>query len=138
MNYAEISKETFQHLYAAYAELRKSALDLKLLSLVELRVAQINGCAYCCNMHSLEARKAGVTQSVLDKLPGWKLSSAFDKQQKIALHWAEAVTLLSDDLGLLRSELQEYFSEKELVDLTTAISVMNMFTRIAITMGDQH
>ncbi|WP_434777197.1 carboxymuconolactone decarboxylase family protein [Neisseria sp. Ec49-e6-T10] len=138
MNYEQISKDVMKHLYQAHEMLTQSELEPQLRALVELRVSQINGCAYCCAMHAHEARQLGIEQTVLDRLSGWSLSSAFNDQQKIALAWAESVTQFLPNRHDLLAELHSHFSEKEIADLTLVISLMNAFNRIAISIGDHH
>lgn len=138
MDYIKISQETIGHLYKAHASVRKSEIDTKLLALTDLRISQLNGCAYCCGFHSNELRTFGITQSILDQLSGWKHSNAFDQKQKLALEWAEAITKMEPDLSIIRKKLETIFSEKELVDLTASISIMNTLNRLRITLGDNH
>lgn len=138
MDYVKISQETIGYLYKSHASVRKSEIDIKLLALTDLRVSQLNGCAYCCSFHSNELRAFGIEQSVLDKLSGWKLSNAFDEKQKLALEWAEAITKMEPNLSKYRKKLEIIFSEKELVDLTASISIMNALNRLRITLGDNH
>lgn len=138
MDYVKISQETIGHLYKAHASVRKSEIDTKLLAITDLRVSQLNGCAYCCSFHSNELRAFGIEQSVLDKLSGWKLSDAFDEKQKLALEWAEAITKMETELFTSKKKLEILFSEKELVDLTASISIMNSLNRLRITLGDNH
>ncbi|RBL92461.1 carboxymuconolactone decarboxylase family protein [Chitinophaga flava] len=137
MDYKTISKETIGFLYQSHASIRKSGLDNKLIALAELRVSQLNGCAYCCSFHSNELRQMGINQDILDKLPGWKHSKAFDPVQELVLLWAEAVTLMQDDLQRIREKLGQHFSEKEVVDLTASISLMNALNRLRITLGEK-
>ncbi|WDF59641.1 carboxymuconolactone decarboxylase family protein [Flavobacterium sp. KACC 22758] len=138
MDYIKISQETIGHLYKAHTSVRKSEIDIKLLALTDLRVSQLNGCAYCCSFHSNELREFGIEQNLLDKLSGWKLSDAFDEKQKLALEWAEAITKMETDLTAIRKRLEIVFTEKELVDLTASISIMNTLNRLRITLGDNH
>ncbi|WP_149205934.1 carboxymuconolactone decarboxylase family protein [Flavobacterium johnsoniae] len=138
MDYIKISQETIGHLYKAHTSVRKSEIDIKLLALTDLRVSQLNGCAYCCSFHSNELREFGIEQNVLDKLSGWKLSDAFDEKEKLALEWAEAITKMETDLTAIRKRLEIVFTEKELVDLTAGISIMNTLNRLRITLGDNH
>ncbi|WP_433814335.1 carboxymuconolactone decarboxylase family protein [Flavobacterium johnsoniae] len=138
MDYIKISQETIGHLYKAHTSVRKSEIDIKLLALTDLRVSQLNGCAYCCSFHSNELREFGIEQNVLDKLSGWKLSDTFDEKQKLALEWAEAITKMETDLTAIRKRLEIVFTEKELVDLTASISIMNTLNRLRITLGDNH
>lgn len=136
MECTEISKETSGYLYKAHAGLRKSKLDVKLIALAELRVSQLNGCAYCYSFHANELREMGIQPSVINRLPGWILSNVFTSKQKIVLRLTEALTHLRDELQILHKELETHFSEKEIVDLTASISLMNMLNRLRITSGD--
>lgn len=138
MDYIKISQETIGHLYKAHTSVRKSEIDIKLLALTDLRVSQLNGCAYCCSFHSNELREFGIEQNVLDKLSGWKLSDAFDEKEKLVLEWAEAITKMETNLTAIRKRLEIVFTEKELVDLTASISIMNTLNRLRITLGDNH
>lgn len=137
MDYKMISKEAIGFLYQSHASIRKSDLDNKLIALAELRVSQLNGCAYCCSFHSKELREMGISQEVLDKLPGWKHSNDFDQLQQLTLQWAEAITLMQDHQHLLREILEQHFTQKQLVDLTTSISLMNALNRLRITLGEK-
>ncbi|WP_120502053.1 carboxymuconolactone decarboxylase family protein [Roseovarius sp. EL26] len=105
-----------------------------LRALVELRVSQINGCAYCVDLHTVEARQAGETQQKLDCLTVWREVPFFDAAEKAALDWAEAVTLVSESGApdVVYDALSPHFSEKQIVDLTLIIAQMNAWNRIAI------
>lgn len=96
VEYKEISKKTIGHLYSAHSSIRSSDLDPKLIALAELYVSQINGCAYCCAFHSKELRDFGIAQEVIDQIPGYKHSKAFDEKQKVVLEFASAITSLND------------------------------------------
>jgi AhpD family alkylhydroperoxidase len=134
MDYNKISKETFDYIYKSRASLNNSPLATALRILTELRISQINGCAYCCQIHLQEALNLGIQQEKLDALIGWPLSNLFSKEEKTALQWAEAVTHLDKDLLQVKEQLSSVFSEKEIVDLTACISIMNALNRIAITL----
>jgi AhpD family alkylhydroperoxidase len=137
VNYAEISKETIGFLYQSRASLNKSPLNALIRILVELRVSQINGCAYCCHLHTNEARKLGIQQEKLDILPAWRNSpSAFTDEEKIVLEWVELVTCLDDDLEEIRERLRKIYSERQLVDLTTCVAIMNALNRIVISLRE--
>ena len=129
MDYAEISKETIGFLHKSYASLKNSPLNQSIRVLVELRVSQMNGCAYCCNIHSKEARSLGIEQDKLDLMPAWHNSDAFNDQERAALYWAEAVTILDPNLNDFEEDLLHYFSEREIVDLTATVSIMNALNR---------
>lgn len=135
MNYQEISKETFDLLYKSRATLTHSPVSEAIRMLAELRTSQINGCAYCCRLHSQEARKAGVSQKKLDALPAWRSAAGFTEEEKKALAWAEALTRF-EGLSEAKTRLLEFYSEKQVVDLTACISLMNALNRIAIALRD--
>lgn len=112
-------------------------LDRNLVDLVYLRISQINGCAYCCDLHANDLRKAGESEQRLDCLAAWREASFFSARERAALAWAESLTHVSvthapdDAYQAARAE----FSDKELVDLTFAVSLMNAWNRIAVGFG---
>ncbi len=109
-------------------------VDAKLRALVELRVSQINGCAFCLNLHTQEARHAGEDQQRLDVLSAWRETSFFTEKEQAALAWAEILTQLPPH-GVPDepfSALQPHFSEKEIADLTLVIVAMNAWNRLSI------
>ena len=137
MDYNQISKETMGHLYAAYKNLQASPLTPDLKALLELRVSQINDCAYCCNLHTQEALKAGVHNSQLKNLSQWSGSSLFSDGQKSALKWAESLTTLDGNKKVQNTNLSDYFSPREIVDITLCVALMNCFNRIALSMREE-
>ncbi|MDR6464659.1 carboxymuconolactone decarboxylase family protein [Chryseobacterium sediminis] len=137
MNYKEIAKETIGNLYKAHNSIRKSGIDEKLIALVELRVSQINGCAYCCSYHAKELSDFGFEQDVINRLPGWKHTNAFDDQQKLVLEWAEAIIYNKDDWQNIKSKLIEQFTEREFVELTASITLMNTLNTLRITLAEK-
>ncbi len=140
-DFREVSKESIGYLFKCHTSLDKSPLDKKYITLVQLRASQINGCAYCCGVHSEAARKTGHEQAKLDKLPGWALSHLFDEKEKLALEWCESLTLVKNDkaeLIALKHKLGKVFPERELVDLTIAIGVINAFNRIVLPLENNH
>ena len=113
----------------------QSGLDKKLLSLIKVRASQINKCAFCIDLHTKEARKAGETEQRLYALSAWQETPFFTPQERAALTLTEAVTLiaenpLSDELYNLVSG---YFSDQEVVQILMAICTINAWNRIAIT-----
>ncbi|HHL1992064.1 carboxymuconolactone decarboxylase family protein [Acinetobacter baumannii] len=137
MNYTEIAKKSIGHLYQSHTSIRQSGIDNKLIALAELRASQLNGCAYCCSFHTKELRDMGIDQDLIDKIPGYKHSISFDVKQDLVLQWTDALTLLSDNLEEIKEELKKHFTERELVELTTSISLMNALNRLRITLGDK-
>jgi AhpD family alkylhydroperoxidase len=112
-----------------------SGLDEKLIHLVKMRASQINGCAYCLDMHSIDARAAGETEPRLYTLDAWRETPFFTDRERAALAWAEALTLISETHAPdnVYEELQKYFTEKEIVDLTWALCAINLWNRVAIS-----
>ena len=136
MNYKEIAKETIGNLYKAHTSIRKSGIDEKLIALAELRVSQINGCAYCCSYHAKELSDFGFEQDVINRLPGWKHTNTFDDQQKLVLEWAEAVVYGKDDWKNIKAKLIKHFTEREIVELTASITLMNTLNKLRITLAE--
>lgn len=137
MNYKEIAKETIGNLYKAHTSIRKSGIDEKLIALVELRVSQINGCAYCCSYHAKELSDFGFEQDVINRLPGWKHTNAFNDQQKLVLEWAEALIYSKDEWQHIKVKLLEQFTEREIVELTASITLMNTLNKLRITLAEE-
>lgn len=111
-----------------------SAFDAKLKHLVKLRASQINGCAYCVNMHSREARDDGETNDRLDHLVVWRNVSLFTPAEKAALAWTEAMTKQGSGVELddLHRELKAHFSQEEIDLLTLIIVMINNWNRIQV------
>jgi AhpD family alkylhydroperoxidase len=133
MDYPKISKDTYQHLLQSYKSIETSSLEPQLRALIYLRTSQINGCSYCCNLHQEEAKQVGILKEKLNSLNNWRLSDDFTNKEKAALNWCEVVTNLEENPAIIRDSLLNYFNEKEIVDMTFAISIMNAFNRMAIS-----
>ena len=118
----------------AGAKDKMPSIDKKLRAVVELRISQINGCSYCVDLHTTEARMAGESRQRLDCLTVWQEVSFFSAEEKAALAWAEALTLVSDQGAPkhLYDALHEHYSEEQIVDLTLIIAQMNAWNRVAI------
>ena len=119
----------------ARAKNHMASVDAKLRALLEIRVSQINGCVYCVDLHTQQAREAGETQQRLDCLPVWRERPFFDPAEKAALDWAEAVTRLPDSGApdALFSALQQHYSDAQIVDLTLIVAQMNAWNRLAVS-----
>jgi len=115
--------------------LAKSSIEKSLLHLIKFRVSQINGCAYCLDMHSKDLRAAGETEQRLYLMDGWRESPFYTDRERAALTWAEALTLIT--AGHVSDEVYEAarkeFSEEELIDLTLAVATINSWNRFAIS-----
>ena len=124
-----------QAVYALEQYIRQSGLELKLLELVRMRASQINGCAYCLDMHSKDARAEGETEQRLYALNAWRETPFYTERERAALEWTEALTLISqnhveDDLY---ERVRQHFNEGELINLTLAINSINNWNRLAIS-----
>lgn len=137
INYSLIAKESISALGALEGSIRKGGLEESLLELVRFRASQINGCAYCLDMHSKDARAAGETEQRLYTLSAWREAPFYSDREKAAMEWTEAVTLISrhhieDEMY---ERVRKHFSEEELVFLTLAITSINTWNRLAISLG---
>jgi AhpD family alkylhydroperoxidase len=121
-------------LYGLGAYLAKSPLETPLLDLIYFRVSQINGCAYCLDMHSKDLRAIGETEQRLYVLEAWREAPFYTERERAALAWAEAVTMVTE--GHVPDEIyekaREQFSEEELIDLTVAVITINSYNRLNI------
>lgn len=119
---------------------REHGLEHSLIELVKIRASQINGCAYCLEMHTREARAAGESETRLHLLAAWRESPLFTERERAALAWTEAVTLVAQTR--VPDEVYEYarsqFNELELVKLTLAINVINSWNRFAVAFRALH
>ena len=134
LDFYKASPEASKAMIAFSAATEKLGIEHSLLELVKLRASQINGCAFCIDMHSADARKAGETERRLYAVTAWRETPFFTPRERAALAWTEAVTLIStthapDDV---HAALDAQFSQKEQMDLTLAISMINCWNRLAI------
>ena len=136
IDYAHVAPAAAKALGAVYGYIMQSGLDPILVDLVYLRVSQINGCAYCLDMHTRDLVKHGVGVEKLALVQAWhEAGKVFSEREKTALAWAETVTRVAQT-GVPEADFHAasaVFSEKELVDLTFAIGVMNTYNRLAIS-----
>ena len=134
IDYQKFAHEALHSLLAIERYLATSGIDPKLLHLLKLRASQINGCAYCIDMHSKDARAGGETEQRLYELNAWRETPFYTDRERAALEWTESLTLISqthapDDIY---ERLRAQFSEKEIVDLTYAIAMINSWNRLTI------
>ncbi len=134
IDYLAAAPQATQALSAVGKYLHAENFDPKLKALVELRVSQINGCAYCLNIHTQEARALGESQQRLDCLSAWRETTFYTVREQAALAWAETLTLIADKHAPQDpyDAVAAQFSEKELVDLSMVIVNMNAWNRISI------
>lgn len=131
----EVAPEANRALSALDAYVARTALEPPLLELVRLRASQINGCAYCVDMHTKDARAAGETEQRLYAVSVWRETSFFTERERAALAWTEAVTLVADGQvpEAVYEEARRHFDEAELVALTVAVIAINAWNRLAIS-----
>lgn len=128
------SPDALKAMIALETAVSKLPLEKNLIELVKLRTSQINGCAFCLDMHSADARKGGEDERRLATLSAWRETPFFTPRERAALAWAESLTLLShthapdEDFNALAAE----FSPKEQVDLSVAIATINSWNRLAV------
>jgi AhpD family alkylhydroperoxidase len=133
LNYHKASPGAFQAMRSLESYVRGAGLEPMLLELVRMRASALNGCAYCLDMHSKDARAGGESEQRLYALSAWREAPFYSPRERAALAWTEAVTRLADGPvpEALYEELHRYFSEKEAVDLTLAIIAINGWNRLA-------
>src|SRR5439155_6715498 len=136
IDYRKYGQEPFKSLTEIEKYLAGSGLEHKLLLLMKMRASQINGCAYCLDMHSIDARAAGETEQRLYGLNAWAETPFFSDRERAALAWTEAVTNVSQTHvpDEVFEEVKKHFSEKEIVDLTLALAMINLWNRISISL----
>ncbi|MFB0823712.1 carboxymuconolactone decarboxylase family protein [Chromobacterium violaceum] len=136
LDYTQLSPKAYQGLLACKSALAESGLGLPLIELAYLRVAQLNGCAFCLKLHSQALRRRGESQEKLDQLAGWDAADALSPREAAAIAWTEAVTRIGETRApdSLYQPLREHFSDAEISDLTLVVALMNAFTRVAVAM----
>jgi len=135
IDYRKFAQGALNPIFALEKYIAESGLEPKLVHLVKMRASQINGCAYCLDMHSIDARGAGETEQRLYTLDAWRETPFFTDRERAALAWTEAVTLIAqthapDDVY---ADVQKQFTEKEIVDLTFVVGTINLWNRLAIS-----
>jgi AhpD family alkylhydroperoxidase len=134
LNFGHAAPEVYRAMSALEAQAKKSILERSLLELVRMRVSQINGCAFCLDMHSKDARAAGETEQRLYVLDAWREAPFYSDRERAALAWAEALTLISEGHAPddVYEEARKHFNEREMVELTLVIVAINGWNRFLI------
>jgi AhpD family alkylhydroperoxidase len=135
IKWIDVDPAAYKAMSAMETYVRNSSLDKKLVYLVKVRSSQINGCAYCLDMHAFEARKLGETEQRLYTVAGWREAPFFTERERAALALTEAVTLIAgthvpDDVY---DEAARHFSEQEIVELMMLIVTINGWNRLVVT-----
>jgi AhpD family alkylhydroperoxidase len=134
IKYAKVAPEGYRAIYGLERYVRESGLEPSLLELIKLRASQINGCAFCIDMHWKDARARGESEQRLYGLMAWRESPYYTERERAALAWTESVTLVADTHipDDVYEEVRQHFSEVELVNLTLALVTINGWNRLAI------
>lgn len=137
INYSEAAPEAMKLMVEMEKYIASTEIDEKLRELVKVRASQLNGCAFCLNMHTADARKKGETEQRLYCVGAWRECEFYTDAEKAALELAEHITLVAnmrvpDDLY---RRVREYFNEKDYVDLVYIINQINCWNRLSIAMG---
>jgi len=132
--YGRVSADGVAALSSLESYVRHSGLEHSLLELVKTRASQINRCGYCIDMHTKDARAGGESEQRLYLLPAWREAPFYTERERAALEWTEALTQISENdvADELYQRVRRQFDEKELVDLTLAVTAINSWNRLAI------
>jgi len=133
--YMKVAPDAMKTMRGLEVYLAACGLEPSLLDLVKTRASQINGCAYCIDMHTKDARARGENEQRLYALNAWRETPFYTERERAALAWTEAVTLISNGHvpDAVYEEVRQHFSEEELVNLTLAIVAINGWNRFAIS-----
>lgn len=138
-DFLSVGQDAVNAMVGLEKHIARSSLEKPLRELVRLRVSQVNGCAYCADMHVSDARKGGEDERRLATLVAWRETLFFSERERAALAWAEAVTLVSHDHvpDAVWQEAHEHFSDAEMIDLTLLVVAINGWNRFAIAFRKQ-
>ena len=133
---AKVAPGAYHAMLGLEQYLHQSGLETPLLLITKLRASQVNGCAYCIDMHWKDLRAIGETEQRLYGLDAWRESPYYTDRERAALAWTEAVTVITDGhvSDEVYDEVRPHFSERELADLTLAVATINAWNRLAISL----
>jgi AhpD family alkylhydroperoxidase len=134
-DYVKAAPEGARAMYQLEQYVKNCGLEHSLLELVKMRASQLNGCAYCLDMHSKDARAAGESEQRLYLLSAWREAPFYSERERAALEWTEALTLIANNHvpDEVYERVRPHFTEKELADLSLAICTINSWNRLAIS-----
>jgi AhpD family alkylhydroperoxidase len=140
LNAYEAAPDAMRAVQRVEGYIQQCGLEKSLIELVKMRASQINGCAYCLHVHSTDARRAGETEQRLYLLDAWHESPLYTGRERAALAWTEALTRVAETRApdSIYEEVRRHFEDKELVDLTTLVGLINLWNRLAIGLRYQH
>lgn len=135
IRYEQEIPDVIAHFANAHPLINDLSADPRLQALVQLRASQINGCGFCVRMHVREALQHGDTEQRLERLPDWRQSDDYNEREKAALAWAEALTTIdrATDFGVLRAQLREHFSDRQIAALTADVAMTNLWNRVNVS-----
>lgn len=135
MNFRQIAPKAYQAMSGLERYIQSTKIDPRLKELIKIRVSQINGCAFCLDMHARDARKIGINQRHIDTLSAWRETHFFTPEERAALALTEAITLVSETHvpDEVYNEAKAFYSDEEIADITMIIVTINAWNRIAIT-----
>ncbi|WP_375739082.1 carboxymuconolactone decarboxylase family protein [Pseudomonas boanensis] len=134
INYREVAPHTFKAMLGLEKALGESLLEPLLHELVKIRASQLNGCAYCVDLHSSESLKSGDSVRRLLALTTWQETPFFSERERAALLWTETLTLVSERHApeAIYRQVAEHFSDREMAELTFAIATINAWNRLGV------
>ncbi len=135
LGYSKAAPEGIEILHKLESYIKKAGLEADLVELVKLRASQINGCAYCIDMHTKDARSQGESEQRLYGVSAWREAPFYNERERAALAWTESVTKISEEHvpDEIYDRVKKHFSERELVNLTLAVIAINAWNRLAIS-----
>jgi AhpD family alkylhydroperoxidase len=140
MNFAKASPAAYKAVMVLEDFVQTSGLERRFIHLIKLRASQINGCAYCVDMHVKESRHDGLSEQWINLMCVWRESPVYDARERALLGWVDAVTNIAQTAAPddAYATLKEHFSEKEMTDITVAIGAINVWNRLAVGFRSQH
>jgi AhpD family alkylhydroperoxidase len=135
--WTQLSPKSYQAMANVGASIAQSTIGAALRELAQLRVSQINGCAFCVDMHTRDLRKAGETWQRINSLSTWRETGLYNARERAALNWAETLTRLADHHSERDADFEQLkgqFNDQEIVELTWTIAQINTWNRMAIGM----
>ena len=134
LDYTKVAPGALRAMYGLERYVRESGLEASLLHLVKMRASQINGCAFCLDRHSHDARTSGETEQRIYLLDGWREAPLYSERERAALAWTEHLTRVATDgaPASAYNALQQHFSDREIADLTVLVGMINLWTRVGV------
>ncbi|MGN7753059.1 carboxymuconolactone decarboxylase family protein [Sinorhizobium sp. 22678] len=134
LNFAKAAPDAYKAVAALDSYVKGSGIEPRLIHLIKLRASQINGCAYCVDMHTKEARHSGLSQQWINLVCVWRESPHFDKRERAVLGWTEALTNVAETRAPddAYEALKAHFNEEEMTKITVAIGAINVWNRLCV------